>query len=86
MADKRAVIPVEHIEAHIFLIRGEKVMLSTHLAELYDVTAPRFPHSILGIFELVKIPRGYRTSLHRVHRYSVSGEKLLLHQALTSAL
>jgi hypothetical protein len=37
MADKRAVIPVERIERHIFLIRGEKVMLSTHLAKLYDV-------------------------------------------------
>ena len=37
MTDKRAVIPVERIEGHIFLIRGEKVMLSTHLAELYDV-------------------------------------------------
>ena len=37
MAVKTAVIPVERIEKHIFLIRGEKVMLSTHLAELYDV-------------------------------------------------
>lgn len=37
MVDKRAVISVERIEGHIYLIRGEKVMLSTHLAELYDV-------------------------------------------------
>jgi hypothetical protein len=37
MAGKHAVIPVERIEGHIFLIRGEKVMLSTHLAELYEV-------------------------------------------------
>ena len=37
MVDKKAVIPVERIETRIFLIRGEKVMLSTHLAELYDV-------------------------------------------------
>ena len=37
MGDKRAVIPVERIEGHIFLIRGEKVMLSTHLAQHYDV-------------------------------------------------
>ncbi len=37
MSDKKAVIPVERIETRIFLIRGEKVMLSTHLAELYDV-------------------------------------------------
>ncbi len=37
MVDKREVIPIERIEKHIFLIRGEKVMLSTHLADLYDV-------------------------------------------------
>jgi hypothetical protein len=32
-----ALVPPEHIEGHIFLIRGHKVMLSTHLAELYEV-------------------------------------------------
>jgi ORF6N domain len=37
MPVKAAVIPVERIERHIFLIRREKVMLSTHLAELYEV-------------------------------------------------
>ena len=33
----KAVIPLEVIEQRILLIRGQKVMLSTHLAELYDV-------------------------------------------------
>jgi hypothetical protein len=33
-----ASIPVERIESRIFLIRGEKVMLDTDLAELYGVT------------------------------------------------
>jgi ORF6N domain len=37
MAGKRSVIPVERIETRIFLVREEKVMLSTHLAELYEV-------------------------------------------------
>ena len=37
MTDKQAVVPLERIETHIFLMRGQKVMLSTHLAELYDV-------------------------------------------------
>src|SRR4030066_149358 len=32
-----ALIPIEIIEQRILLIRGQKVMLSTHLAELYDV-------------------------------------------------
>jgi hypothetical protein len=31
------LIPLETIEQKIFLIRGYKVMLSPHLAELYDV-------------------------------------------------
>ena len=30
-------IPAEMIERKIFMIRGEKVMLSMHLAELYEV-------------------------------------------------
>ena len=31
------IIPEEVIEKKIYLIRGQKVMLSTHLAELYEV-------------------------------------------------
>ena len=34
---KNGVIPVDQIESIIFLIRGQKVLLSTHLAELYNV-------------------------------------------------
>jgi hypothetical protein len=32
------LIPIERIQNFIFLIRGEKVMLDNHLAELYGVT------------------------------------------------
>jgi phage regulator Rha-like protein len=32
-----SIIPSEHIERKIYLIRGQKVMLSMHLAELYGV-------------------------------------------------
>ena len=35
-----AIVPVERIEQQIFLLRGQKVMLSPHLAELYGV-APK---------------------------------------------
>ena len=34
---KSASIPSEVVESKIYLIRGHKVMLSIHLAELYDV-------------------------------------------------
>jgi len=37
--DHQVPIPVEHIEENIYLIRGHKVMLSTHLAGLYGVEA-----------------------------------------------
>jgi len=33
----KALIPIEAIEQRILLIRGQKVMLSTHLADLYNV-------------------------------------------------
>ena len=37
MTKRISAIPVESIEKRIYLIRGHKVMLSTDLAELYDV-------------------------------------------------
>lgn len=35
--NKKLIASVEQIESRMFLIRGQKVMLSTHLAELYEV-------------------------------------------------
>ena len=37
MTNKNLVASVEQIESKMFLIRGQKVMLSMHLAELYEV-------------------------------------------------
>jgi phage regulator Rha-like protein len=37
MAKRKTVVPVEHIEKAILLIRGQKVLLSPHLAKLYGV-------------------------------------------------
>ena len=37
MTVRQAVVPLERIESDILLLRGQKVMLSTHLAELYEV-------------------------------------------------
>jgi hypothetical protein len=37
MASRRLVVPIERIESRIYLIRGRKVMLSQHLAQLYEV-------------------------------------------------
>jgi len=37
MTDQNLIASVAQIESQIFLIRGQKVMLSVHLAELYEV-------------------------------------------------
>ncbi|MBM4333245.1 MAG: ORF6N domain-containing protein [Deltaproteobacteria bacterium] len=37
MDEPKSLIPSETIEKRIFLLRGQKVMLSIHLAELYQV-------------------------------------------------
>jgi hypothetical protein len=34
---ERAVVPLDKIERHILLIRGEKVLLDSDLAEMYGV-------------------------------------------------
>ncbi len=36
-ASDHAMIPPERIEGRILLIRGHKVMIDAHLAQLYDV-------------------------------------------------
>ncbi|HEU5171187.1 MAG TPA: ORF6N domain-containing protein [Gemmatimonadales bacterium] len=41
-----AVLPVEHVEHRILLIRGEKVILDMHLAELYGVPVKRLNQAI----------------------------------------
>jgi hypothetical protein len=40
------ILPLERIERHIFLLRGQKVMLSMHLAELYGVPAKQLVQAV----------------------------------------
>lgn len=58
MADKKMLVAMENIESKILLIRGQKVMLDTDLAELYGVelrvlnqavkrNAERFPEDFM---------------------------------------
>jgi hypothetical protein len=46
MTSKQLPIPAERIEKAIFLIRGHKVMLDAHLAELYGVTTKRLNEQV----------------------------------------
>lgn len=58
MSQSPNLIPIERIQQVIFLLRGEKVMLSQHLANLYGVpvgalnqamkrNAERFPQDFM---------------------------------------
>jgi len=38
MADEKALVPLERVENRILVIRGQKVILDSDLAELYEVT------------------------------------------------
>lgn len=40
------LIPIEKIEKSIFVIRGQKVMLDSHLAELYEVPTKRLNEQV----------------------------------------
>ena len=62
MANSRAVIPMERIEGHIFRIRGERVMLSTHLAELYDVEPRALVQAVIRNLE--RIPGDFMFQLN----------------------
>jgi hypothetical protein len=42
----KLVIPPERIERRILLLRGQKVMLDTHLADLYGVTTKRLNEQV----------------------------------------
>jgi ORF6N domain len=67
MRVQNLVVPLERIEKTIFFLRGHKVMLSTHLAELYEVepralvqavkrNIERFPPDFM--FQLSKVEFG----------------------------
>jgi len=44
--DKRSLVPMEHIERSILVIRGQKVMIDADLAELYGTTTKRLNEQI----------------------------------------
>ncbi len=59
----RELIPGSVIERKIFLIRGERVMLSNHLAELYGVTTSALIQAVKRNIE--RFPVDFMFSLNR---------------------
>ncbi len=46
MADKSAIVSIKQIESLILIIRGQRVMLDSDLAELYGVTTSRLNEQV----------------------------------------
>lgn len=46
MIESHSIIPIERIERSILLIRGEKVMLDSDLAEIYGVETKRLNEQV----------------------------------------
>jgi len=46
MTGKHAIVPVEQVERTILLVRGQKVILDTDLAQLYGVTTKRLNEQV----------------------------------------
>ncbi len=46
MKDQELVLPVEVVERRIYLIRGQKVMLDSDLADLYEVSVKRLNEQV----------------------------------------
>jgi len=59
--DEQILLPVERIERRIYLIRGEKVMLSVDLAKLYGVSQKRLNEAVKR--NMARFPRDFMFQL-----------------------
>ena len=77
MTISKSLIPVEHIQSRILLIRGHKVIIDADLAELYGVTtkrlneqvrrdSKRFPSDFM--FQLTKQEKGEVVAIWKTNR------------------
>ena len=60
---KRLMVPVEHVERRILLVRGHKVILDADLAELYGVPTKRLNEQVRRNVE--RFPEGFMFHLTR---------------------
>ncbi len=64
-----SIVPVEIIEQRIFLLRGEKVMIDRHLAELYGVDTRTLNQAVKRNIE--RFPDGFMFQLTNEEREEV---------------
>ena len=83
MADKPAAIALERIESQIFLMRGQKVMLSTHLAELYQVEARTLVQAVKRNIE--RFPEDFMFQLTSEETANLKSQSVILNEASSAA-
>jgi hypothetical protein len=79
MGRQPSVIPIERIASRIYLIRGEKVMLDSDLAELYGVTTGRLNEQVKR--NIARFPRDFAFQLTRVEFNSLRSQIAILNEA-----
>lgn len=63
MSGEEALVPIERIERLIYLIRGQKVMLDSDLAEIYGVPTHRLNEQVRR--NLSRFPEDFAFQLTR---------------------
>jgi hypothetical protein len=82
MGDKiskgRSMISVERIERSILLIRGQKVMLSGHLAELYDVETRALNQAVKR--NIIRFPGDFMFQLSEAEAQQLVSQNVIPHK------
>jgi hypothetical protein len=82
MGDKiskgRSMISVERIERSILLIRGQKVMLSVHLAELYDVETRALNQAVKR--NIIRFPGDFMFQLSEAEAQQLVSQNVIPHK------
>jgi hypothetical protein len=76
MPKAQSVIPVERIISSIYLVRGEKVMLDSDLAQLYGVTTSRLNEQVKRNID--RFPRDFAFQLTRAEFDSLRSQIAIL--------
>ena len=74
----KALIPLEVIEQRILLIRGQRVMLSTHLAELYHVETRILNQAVKR--NISRFPEDFMFQLDHVEAEKLVSQNVIPHK------
>jgi hypothetical protein len=69
MTNKNSIIPLEEIQSRILILRGQRVMIDSDLAELYGVTTKRLNEQVRR--NQSRFPRGFMFHLTTAEKAKV---------------